>query len=744
MSESANEEHGSKELSKLTQDMCSDIRFKLISRTLDRRLQPSTVGNTAIHSAFLLGDHELGRAMIHSTALCEAYIDSLIDAFSFHPSFHLKGHQDSFPLDSFEVTSKMTFVRTKSKGTEQTDEVETDWQNVKIELDLEAGVHLRLRVKGDKTAASPSTRGQHLRAKDEDDHQVFSFEGSSFFSSTFEESFSSTNESITVCFLEPILASPSSDLQVSLPVKKIQFQRIGQRNDDWTFLKCCLDVNKLRAKYQQNTAIIINMPYESDLDPWFLGSMKGHSREVPYLKELKEKKSVSMAHKNKASFDKFYEKIWSKKEEDKGTLEQVCATVGWSGTQEIAVGWSNKCVTEGTAPVMTNEREKTRISRIATMQELHELIQAGSAQFLLATAHDPWLDPSDVSKNKGRDGGLFTGETILHIAIVKRDLDSIEWLLDHGAELTCRAVGTFFQDAVIPRFTSDKTWIKQKIGSLETKWVTFVNNEFNHYGGSCNYGEFPLSFAASVGDECACHLLCARASRLIGEAILTDAGSLLRDKSTARYIAMNGSSSFSSKDWCSKFNEEIEQLLNVTFSTGQYVGTAEPKQFQMQLENWIIENVVYGHRMITGYKKVVTLADSAPVYMTQAIVIVKRYQQLLQSAFLNRRNSEGNTALHLAVKFKQTSTIDWLLDNGAKPSLDMLNNEDYTPMTLAVRQGDVATYEHLTERLQVHHRCYPLCPLRHKCGLWSENVLQHYFLYLQLFLYLKAQHPMQK
>jgi hypothetical protein len=558
-------------------------------------------------------------------------------------------------------------------------------------LDLEAGVHLRLRVKVEKSAASPSTRGQLLRGNDEDYHQVFSFEGSSFFSSTFEESFSSTNESITVCFLEPILASPPSELKVSLPVKKIQFQRIGQRNDDWTFLKCCLDVNKLRANYQKNTAIIINMPYESDLDPWFLGSMKGHIREPPYLKELKEKKSVSMDHKNKASFDKFYEKIWSKKEEDKGTLEQVCATVGWS----------NKYVTEGTAPVITNEREKTRISRIATMQELHELIQAGPAQFLVATAHDPWLNPSDVSNSKGRDGGLFTGETILHIAIVKRDLDSIEWLLDHGAELTCRAVGTFFQDAVIPRFTSDKTWMKQQIGSLETKWVTFVNNEFNQYGGACNYGEFPLSFAASVGDECACHLLCARASRLIGEAILTDVGSLLRDKSTAGYIAMNGSSSFCSKDWYDKFIEEIKQLINVNFSTDQYVSTAEPKQFQMQLENWIIENVVFGHRMIKGYKKVVALGDSAPVYVTQAIVIVKRYQQLLQSAFLNRRNSEGNTALHLAVKFKQTSTIDWLLDNGAKPSLEMLNNEDYTPMTLAVRQGDVATYEHLTERLQV-------------------------------------------
>jgi hypothetical protein len=29
-------------------------------------------------------------------------------------------------------------------------------------------------------------------------------------------------------------------------------------------------------------------PYESDLDPWFLGSMKGNNRELPNLKELRE------------------------------------------------------------------------------------------------------------------------------------------------------------------------------------------------------------------------------------------------------------------------------------------------------------------------------------------------------------------------------------------------------------------------------------------------------------------------
>jgi hypothetical protein len=53
------------------------------------------------------------------------------------------------------------------------------------------------------------------------------------------------------------------------------------------------------------------------------------------------------------------------------------------------------------------------------------------------------------------------------------------------------------------------------------------------------------------------------------------------------------------------------------------------------------------------------------------------------------------------VRFSQIQSIDWLLDNGAEPSLGMLNNANYTPMTLAVRQGDVPTFQHLMEKLKV-------------------------------------------
>jgi hypothetical protein len=204
------------------------------------------------------------------------------------------------------------------------------------------------------------------------------------------------------------------------------------------------------------------------------------------------------------------------------------------------------------------------------------------------------------------------------------------------------------------------------------------------------------------------------------------------------------------------FKKQLEQLIALDpNSNTKYVGKAEPKQFQVHLEKWIIENVEFGHKIVTGYRKVavshheenegVQRNESLSIYWplivqhsphanatsqklqeagddayreaikasahkqrqraaaeklsaTKIVAIVKRYRELLLAAFLNRRSSEGDTALHLAVGFRRISTIDWLLDHGAQPSLDMLNNANYTPMTLAVRRGDVTTFQHLMER----------------------------------------------
>ena len=112
----------------------------------------------------------------------------------------------------------------------------------------------------------------------------------------------------------------------------------------------------------------------------------------------------------------------------------------------------------------------------------------------------------------GQDGGLFSGETSLHIAIVQHKLDSIEWLLDHGAHLDDRALGIFFQSPRVPklRHPMSTTSIKKFLLTLHENEMMFLTGdagEPNQSFSGCNYGEFPLSFASAVGDDHVCHLL---------------------------------------------------------------------------------------------------------------------------------------------------------------------------------------------------------------------------------------------
>ena len=62
--------------------------------------------------------------------------------------------------------------------------------------------------------------------------------------------------------------------------------------------------------------------------------------------------------------------------------------------------------------------------------------------------------------------GLYEGETALHIAIVNHDLAMVKFLVAHGADVRARAYGGFFD-----------------------------------IGGPVYYGEYPLSFAASLGQK---------------------------------------------------------------------------------------------------------------------------------------------------------------------------------------------------------------------------------------------------
>lgn len=238
----------------------------------------------------------------------------------------------------------------------------------------------------------------------------------------------------------------------------------------------------------------------------------------------------------------------------------------------------------------------------------------------------------------GKDGGLFTGETLLHIAIVQHQEATVQWLLDNGAFLHVRAQGLFFQPRLIEKYDVEKT-----------RWE-FRDQCQNQLGGSCYYGEYPLSFAAAVGDEHICHMLVDKAELLL-EMI------------------------------CNPMNE-VDAQANAT-------ARDQAKKLRESLDEWLDDNVFEWSKrkaaMGSNHEEVV---------------------ESLQSAFVNMRDARGNTALHMAVTYEQTATVDWLLDNGAEPSLRMLNNQHLTPLTLAVRQNSVEVFQHLAAKLQIKAWAY--------------------------------------
>jgi hypothetical protein len=76
---------------------------------------------------------------------------------------------------------------------------------------------------------------------------------------------------------------------------------------------------------------------------------------------------------------------------------------------------------------------------------------------------------------------------------------------------------------------------------------------------------------------------------------------------------------------------------------------------------------------------------------------------------LIRRDSAGNTALHVAVEHRRKSTIDWLLDNGAEASLSFLNNDNLTPLTLAVWHIHVCVCVCVYGGVAYTHKCVCVC-----------------------------------
>ncbi|XP_058116489.1 transient receptor potential cation channel subfamily V member 5 [Anopheles ziemanni] len=93
----------------------------------------------------------------------------------------------------------------------------------------------------------------------------------------------------------------------------------------------------------------------------------------------------------------------------------------------------------------------------------------------------------------------YYGESVLHLAIVNEDPAMVKYLLDHDADVNERCCGTFMcpEDQKASRYDTPETEVVQMV-------------QLTNYDGYVYWGEYPLTFAACLGQEECYRLVLAR------------------------------------------------------------------------------------------------------------------------------------------------------------------------------------------------------------------------------------------
>mmetsp|Transcript_34365 Transcript_34365/g.83640 ORF Transcript_34365/g.83640 Transcript_34365/m.83640 type:complete len:1321 (-) Transcript_34365:622-4584(-) len=263
------------------------------------------------------------------------------------------------------------------------------------------------------------------------------------------------------------------------------------------------------------------------------------------------------------------------------------------------------------------------------------------------------------------DGGLYTGETVLHIAIANQDYDTAKDLVDkYDADITARATGSFFKPTIVRKVeqpsgatqqpTSEQVEgqpseggdVSDKRGGKGGFWGRFfrergpklsivANKEGAFEDGDSYFGETPLSFAVVFGNV----------------AIM----SLLVDTCRGR---------------------EFEKVQNV-----------ERERVEKEFRD----------------KGIKAEEEECKKAVAEAMEKCKdKCQEAAGEAmvkFVNLQDQFGNTPMHIAVLHQRKAAFDLLAEN--KADVTITNHQGLTPFTLAARLGFTSMFEHiLTKQYQ--------------------------------------------
>jgi ankyrin repeat protein len=227
-----------------------------------------------------------------------------------------------------------------------------------------------------------------------------------------------------------------------------------------------------------------------------------------------------------------------------------------------------------------------------------------------------------------------------------------------------------------------------------------------------NFGEFPLSFAAAVGDEKLCNLLLNQYSKRLDRmfalcelqkhgATKQSAGKIFAEEEMGLitglfsgfmpFVAASGGQLFTEQQVVD-FSREMDEWITAPTREGG-AGFEFDKSHDDTIADTEVEGRKLGAVMFAGSWSVIRSCKCEITLESEHHKGINKYKQVLIAAFINRQTSRGNTALHQAVIHERIPIIDWLLAH--KASMLILNADHLTAFTIAARRGAVPTMSHL-------------------------------------------------